>query len=91
MQGVDHFLEAKGKADVVKAGKGLNELVGALHSLTSLRATLISKLSSGESHQELFQISQLQAILAAEKQDMRSQHCWQQQQRQSADEMWNLK
>ena len=52
MQGVDHFLEAKGKADGVKAGKGLNELVGALHSLTSLRATLISKLSSGESHLE---------------------------------------
>lgn len=50
MQAVDHFLEAKGKSDASAANgaDGLQDLVDTLHSLTSLRATLLARLSSGK-------------------------------------------
>jgi len=49
VQVVQGFLAAKGKADSAGGGQeGLNHLVGCLHSLTSLRVALLSRLSSGE-------------------------------------------
>ena len=49
VQIVNSFREAKVKAD--KAGEGgsaISETVNCLHSLTTLRACLLSRLSSGE-------------------------------------------
>ncbi|KAK9806472.1 hypothetical protein WJX73_000758 [Symbiochloris irregularis] len=50
-QAADRFLQAKGKADAVgpdaQGPEAAGALIEALHSLTSLRATLAARLSSG--------------------------------------------
>lgn len=52
VQVVNSFREAKGKADKVGDGDlGISETVNCLHSLTTLRACLLSRLSSGETLQ----------------------------------------
>lgn len=48
LQAVDKFLHAKGKLDG-NAAPPLNDIVEALHSLTTVRANLAAGLSSGES------------------------------------------
>ena len=47
MQAVDKFLQAKGKLDG-NAAPALNDVMEALHSLTTVRANLAAGLSSGE-------------------------------------------
>ena len=54
MQIVERFREAKAKADAAGNGaNALNDLVGCLHSLTTLRATLLSRLASGKPYRVL--------------------------------------
>ena len=48
LQAVDKFLQAKGKLDG-NAAPALNDIMEALHSLTTVRANLAAGLSSGES------------------------------------------
>lgn len=48
LQIIDGFAEAKAKADQAKEGSGaLNDVVNCLHSLTTLRASILSRLASG--------------------------------------------
>ena len=47
MQAVDKFLQAKGKLDG-NAAPPLNDVMEALHSLTTVRANLAAGLSSGQ-------------------------------------------
>ena len=55
---MESFVDAKGKAD--RAGgdnSAMNDIVGCLHSLTTLRAVLLNRLASGESstdHQQVY-------------------------------------
>ena len=49
VQVVDRFRETKAKVDAAGSdASALNDLVGCLHSLTSLRASLLNRLASGE-------------------------------------------
>lgn len=51
VQVVDRFRQTKAKADAAGSdASALNDLVGCLHSLTSLRASLLNRLASGKLH-----------------------------------------
>lgn len=48
VQVIEAFMGAKAKADKGKKDSALNDLIGCMHAVTTLRAILVNRLSSGK-------------------------------------------